>query len=410
MTLQEGKGRVCIVRHSFYPYELNVKREAEALRDFGFQVTVICLRERGEIAWENIDGIEVHRLPVGHRRGRISRYLFEYNAFFLLACWQLLRLHLRHPFRFVQVNTMPDYLVFVTLLPKLMGAKVILHMHEPMPELFATMFPPRCACIFLPIIKASERLSLAYADRALTVTREMRDNFGRRGADVNKITVVVNVPDERLFTGEHLAPLRERVEAVRRDEKRRGSFRVLCHGAVEERYGVDLVVRAVATLRDKLPGVQFRFMGRGSYLGEVLTLAQKLKVADRVHYLGFVPFAVMVEEILAADVAVVPVKKNPYSVLIHTNKMFEYIALDRPVVASRLDSVCSYFDDETLLYFEPGDAEDLAEKIFHAYAHPEEMERRKRKTREVYETYRWGREKKKYLSVYRTLMEEGAVD
>jgi len=201
------KGRVCIVRHSFYPEELNVKREAEALRDFGFQVTVICLRGPGERAREVVEGVEVHRLPVGHQRGKIARYLFEYNAFFVLASWRLLWLHLRSPFRFVQVNTMPDYLVFVTLIPKLTGVKVVLHMHEPMPELFATMFPPRYARLFLPLIRLSERASLAYADRALTVTREMRDNFGRRGADVNKITVVVNVPDERLFSPELLEEL-----------------------------------------------------------------------------------------------------------------------------------------------------------------------------------------------------------
>jgi len=151
-------------------------------------------------------------------------------------------------------------------------------------------------------------------------------------------------------------------------------------------------------------------MGKGSYLEDVLALARQLKVTDQVEYLGFVPFATMVEEIMAADLTLVPVKKNPYSVLVHTNKMFEYIALDRPVLASRLDAVRSYFGEDALLYFDPGDAEDLAEKIFHAYAHPEEMERRRLKAREIYETYRWEREKKKYLGVYRALMKEGTVD
>ncbi|MDH3198211.1 MAG: glycosyltransferase family 4 protein [Candidatus Krumholzibacteria bacterium] len=401
-----GKGSVCIVRHSFYPFELNVKREAEALLEDGFSVHVVCLRGEGEAAREVVDGVEVHRMPVGHRRGKISRYLIEYNAFYALAKLRLIALHLRHRFRAIQVNTMPDYLVFSTLLPRLLGAKIVLHMHEPMPELFATMFPPRKARLLLPLIRLSERLSLRYAHGALTVTREMRDNFGLRGADVNKITVIVNVPDDRSFRLDRYEEAHARLAARKREERRRGAFRVLTHGAVEERYGQDLVVRAVAQLRKEIPGIEFRFMGGGSHVDEVVRLARELGVEDRVHFLGFVPFETMVEEILAADVTVVPMKANPYSVLVHTNKMYEYVALQRPVVASRLASVASYFPDDSLVYFTPGDAADLARAIRHVYAHPEETAARIDAATAVYETYRWSRERKKYLGVYHALLGE----
>ena len=69
---EDNRGSVCIVRHSFYPFELNVKREAEALLEDGFEVHVICLRGENEAAYEVVEGVEVHRLPVGHRRGRIG--------------------------------------------------------------------------------------------------------------------------------------------------------------------------------------------------------------------------------------------------------------------------------------------------------------------------------------------------
>jgi glycosyltransferase involved in cell wall biosynthesis len=257
------RGAVCIVRHSFYPFELNVKREAEALLEDGFDVHVICLRGVGEAPHESVDGIEVHRLPVGHQRGKIGRYLFEYNAFFVLASVKLMALDLTHRFRAIQVNTMPDYLVFSTLVPRLAGAKVVLHMHEPMPELFATMFDRRYGSFFIGAIRVAEKLSLRYADRVLTVTREMRDKFGSRGADVNKITVIVNVPDDRFFRLDRYGHLVEKVAVVRKQERRKGTFRVVCHGAIEERYGIDLIVRAVARLEGDIPGIEFRFMGTG---------------------------------------------------------------------------------------------------------------------------------------------------
>jgi glycosyltransferase involved in cell wall biosynthesis len=400
------RGHVCIVRHSFYPFELNVKREAEALLEDGYHVHVVCLRDEGEAPHEVVEGVEVHRLPVGHRRGKIARYLVEYNAFFVLAALRLMALDLKHRFRAIQVNTMPDYLVFATLFPKLAGAKVVLHMHEPMPELFGTMFDRWYGGLFIGAIKLAEKLSLRYADRVLTVTREMRDSFGKRGADVNKITVIVNVPDDRFFSLDRYQRLVDKISTTKKEERRQGKFRVLCHGAIEERYGIDLIVRAIARLKDDIPGIEFRFMGKGDYLERVQELAAEVKAADHVNFLGFVPFETMVEEILAADVTVVPIKKNPYSVLVHTNKMYEYVALQRPVVASRLDSVAAYFPDDSLVFFEPGNDENLAEQLRYVFAHPEEMDARIENASQIYETYRWEREKKKYLAVYHSLIEK----
>jgi glycosyltransferase involved in cell wall biosynthesis len=398
---REGR-RVAIVRHSFYPFELNVKREAEALRDAGFDVDVICLRNRGEAGREAIEGVRVHRLPVGHRRGKILRYLWEYNAFFLLASIKLARLHRRQRFFAVQVNTMPDYLVFTALYPKLTGARVVLHLHEPVPELFETMFGARWYTgPFIALVKLAEKVSIHFADRVLTVTNQMKYNYAGRGASPGKITVIVNVPDDRLFRLDRYQLLREKVARIKAEEQARGVFRVLTHGAVEERYGFDTIVMAVARARADIPGVQFRFMGNGDYVREVLELAAREGVGDRVSHLGFVPFEQMIEEILLADACVVAVKRNAYSVLVHTNKMYEYIALHRPVIASRLDSVAAYFPDDALLYFRPGDDADLAAKLRHAVARPEESERRVRAATTIYERLRWEQEKEIYLGVYR---------
>jgi glycosyltransferase involved in cell wall biosynthesis len=394
---------VAIVRHSFYPFELNVKREAEALRDAGFDVHVICLRGAGEAARETIEGVEVYRLPVTHRRGKILRYLWEYNAFFVLASSKLARLHRKHRFAAVQVNTMPDYLVFAAWYPKRSGARVVLHLHEPVPELFQTMFPNRWYTpFFVWVVTRGEQAAIRFADRVLTVTDQMRDNYVRRGADASKFAVVVNVPDDRLFRRERYADLRPRVEAIKSEERTRGVFRVLTHGAIEERYGFDTIVRAIAHARERVPGIQFRFMGAGEYLDEVKELARELGVSDRVHHLGFVPFEQMVEEILLADVCVVAVKRNAYSVLVHTNKMYEYMALGRPVIASRLDAVAAYAPRDAVLYFEPGDAADLADKLAAAAAHPDDVARRVERADAVYESLRWEREKRRYLACYGT--------
>jgi glycosyltransferase involved in cell wall biosynthesis len=396
---------VAFVRHNYYaPNELKVKREADSLQASGFQSHVICLRDTSEPWRETVDGVHIYRMPVRHQRGRIVRYLYEYNAFFLLASLWLIWLHMRHRLSAVQVHTMPDYLVFCALVPRLTGSRVVLHVHEPMPELFGTLFERWYRAAFIALITLSQRASLAFADRATTVTREMKDTFAQHGSNVGKVTVVLNVPDDRFFRLEMYEHLRARVDAIKVEDRQSGVIRVFTHGAIEDRYGNDTIVRALPLLRRQFPGVQFRFLGKGEHLDAVLGLAAEMGVRHCVHYLGFVPFEQMIEEILAADVCVVAMKRNPYSVLVHTNKMFEYMALKRPVVASRLDSSASYFPDGAVAYFDPDNPADLTRKIQSVLNDPASTAERVATATRYYEKYRWENEKKKYLGVYEDLL------
>ena len=112
----------------------------------------------------------------------------------------------------------------------------------------------------------------------------------------------------------------------------------------------------------------------------------------------------MIEEILSADVAVVPMQRNPYSNLVHTNKMYEYLALERPIVASRLDFVAAYFPEDALLYFEAGDAADLARCLRAIHADPAAAGARVNAASAIYRTYQWVNERRKYLAVYDALL------
>jgi glycosyltransferase involved in cell wall biosynthesis len=157
-------------------------------------------------------------------------------------------------------------------------------------------------------------------------------------------------------------------------------------------------------VKDVIPGIQFRLMGEGEYLPALRARAEMLGIASRLQYLGFVPFETMIEEILSADATVVAMHRSSYSALVHTNKMYEYIALERPVIASRLESVSRYFPEDTLVYFEPGDEDDLARRLLHVLTNPVEMRRRVGRTSEVYNSFRWEHQRKNYLAVYDELL------
>ena len=155
--------KIAMVVHSYYPADVRVRRECEALADRGDTVDMICLRKPDEAPVETVDNVKVHRLPVQHRRGQGPvAYIREYLNFFLRAFWALTRLHIRNRYRIVQVHNMPDFLVFVTLIPKLTGARVLLDMHDITPELFQSLYGIPEQSTTFALLRFVEQMSLAF--------------------------------------------------------------------------------------------------------------------------------------------------------------------------------------------------------------------------------------------------------
>jgi len=386
------KKRICILRQGPFPEDLLVYREADTLKEAGFEVDIICTISSQHTRQETINGIRVYRLPLQRKKGGFLRYLLEYLAFCCLASLKLTILHIRRPYTIIQVNTMPDFLVFATLIPRLLGAKVTLQMYEPMPELWATKFR------FKPLIKVLEiiqQLSVRYAHATFTVTQPLKDTLVARGADPAKITVILNAPKGRFFDECQCesAPT----------PPTNGSFTLICHGAIEERYGHDTILEAVHSLKSTIPDIQVRILGKGSYLEEILARIKALGLSDQVQYLGFVPLPRLAEELRRADVGIVAQKSSPYSNLVHTGKMYDYLHFNKPVIASRLRAVNAYFDETSLCYFAPGDCQDLARAIQYLYEHREARDTFARNAYRLYKRYCWEQQRIEYLAVVRKL-------
>jgi len=356
----------------------------------GHAVDVVCLRRGGE-AWRERDGrVTIYRVPLAHRRGGARRYLFEYGAFLFLASILLTLMHLRRRYRLVQVNSMPDALAFAALVPKLLGAKVLLDLHECMPEFFATKFSLSPDHPLVRLVAFAEQASIRLADVACTCTEQMREAFIGRGAQPEKIKVVLNAADERLFD-------RERYPPQTGDPQ---SLHLVCHGSVEPLYGLDTVVRAVARLRTEIPQLTVSVYGEGTHLPELRALSQELGVEEAVHFSGgFVPMDELLHAISTADAGVVAIRRDRFRDLVHCNKMYEFIAMGKPVICSRTRSVQSYFSDDCFQYFISGDEDDLARAIRELYHDRDLAQQMSRRAEEVNEPYRWDHQRRVYQAI-----------
>ena len=384
----QSRGRVCVIRQHYVPQDTRVARAVAALAASGCDVDVICLRNRGEPRLERDGRVLIWRVPLRHPRGRgAGGYLAAYGGFFLVAASLATALHARHRYRLLQVHS----------LPHLLGARVLLDLQECMPEVLATKFGTPLGHPAVRLVAALEQRSIRFADLVTTPSEEMAATFIARGADEAKITVVMDGADEDVFRPPPLPASRAGPR-----------FTLICHGTVEERYGLDLVLRAVALLRGEIPELRFEVYGDGSYLDELRRLAVRLGVEDRVYFSGgFVPVDELVGAIAAADVGVVAMKRDPFRDVTLAGKIFDFIALRRPVVASRTRSLERAFDACSVELFESEDVEDLARAIRVLHADPERRRRMAERAAEVAEPYRWVHQRKVYLRVVERLLDGG---
>lgn len=382
--------RILIIREGHYPLDARLNREIVALTTAGHEVDLICARFPGQPASETAGSLRVHRVPISRVRGGPLRYIFEFALFHVAATLIAARLHLRHGYDVVQVNSIPDSLVFAAIVPRLLGARVLLDLTEVMPEFFAVKYGLRPGHPVVRLLQFLEQASIRFAHAAITCTEQMRERFVERGASADKIGVILLAANEERYDPSGHPP------APRRD----GRFVLICHGTLEAVFGVDTVIRAVAQLRNEIPGLELKVFGDGQFRPALESLATELAVRDRVSFSqGWAPLSELLAALASADAGVVATRRDAFRDLTHTNKMWELIAMRRPAIVSRTRSVEAYFDDSCLQLFEAGDERDLARAIRELHADPDRGERLARRAAEVSEPFRWVHQRKRYLDV-----------
>jgi glycosyltransferase involved in cell wall biosynthesis len=394
--MRESAPRLCMLVHGPYPIgEPRVAREVRVALEAGFEVDVVAMRRPGEPAQEWVEGAHVVRLPLSHRRGSgFLAALGEYLGFAALASLHLGRAVLRGPrgrFAVVQVHSPPDFLVVAALLPKLLGARVILDLHDLSSDMFAMRFgASRWSVLAERLVAALERWSIRLADAVLTVHEPYREELIRRGAPAEKIAVVMNSLDETLL------PLPRETSAP--------GFRVVYHGTVTPPYGVEVLVRAAAEIAAEVPDLRLEIYGEGDSLPAVKAAAHRLGLDDRLVLSGrYLPQREVLERIQGASVGVIPnlpTRLNRYAL---SSKLFEYVAMGIPVVCSDLPTLRAHFDGDEALFFAAGDARSLAGALRAVAADPEGAARRARAARRRYERYRWGIQARRYTGLLRSL-------
>lgn len=392
--------RVGMVMHSYYPRDPRPRRAAEALARAGAQVDLICLAlNKRDAKHEVVNGIDIFRIPVAHARGSRLSYAFEYSAFLAAATAFLGWRSLVNGYDLIYVHNMPDILVLSALIPKLLGAKVILDLHDPMPELMTTIFgvAPNGFCVSL--LRRLEKLSIRLADSVITVNLACAKLFGVRSCSPEKLHVVMNSPDERIFP---LHPPNVRGQSANAENDR---FIIMYHGSIVERNGLALAVEALALARESVPKAELRIYGWSTpFLAKVMSSVRDKGLEQAVRYMGSQPAEQIAASIRECDVGIIPNLRNRFTEINTPTRIFEYLSMGKPVIAPRAEGITDYFDDSSLILFELGDAQDLARKISDVFFYPAKAREVVECGQQILAAHTWRREERRLISLILELL------
>ncbi len=389
--------RIAMVVFSYYPADPRVRREAEVLERAGHSVDVLCLRKKGEKSFESFGSVAAYRvMPGSENKESLLKYFALSSVFAAAAIIKLSALTLKRPYRLVQVHNMPDFLVFTALFHKLTGVPVVLDLHDLTVELFESRTAGKPLKALLGLVKAVERLSCSFADQLITTSAGFRRRLIERGVRPDKVTLVLNSADDRIFDA---PPPREWKDI---DE---GPV-LLYHGTVARRFGLHVAIEAVESLKETHPGARLDIYGKydPSYRAELEELVAAKGLSGSVTINGFLRLDKVSQAIASADMGVVPYLSDPFMNLALSTKIFEYVSMGMPVVAAGLDSIREIFGEGSIKYFRPGDASDMAEKIAEFCANPAERRTYAEKARSAYSAVSWPVMSGKYLETVNTLI------
>jgi glycosyltransferase involved in cell wall biosynthesis len=337
-----------MVSYSFYRSDTRVQQYARALVERGDEVDVLSLIREGAATEEIFDGVKVLGIQARRRdeRGPLS-YLYRIVRFLIRSSIVLTRRHRTRPYDLIHVHSVPDFMVFSALIPKLSGARVILDIHDILPELYASKFKVSQSSTVFRVLKFLERRSIAFAHHVIIANHLWYERLISRSVQREKCTPICNYPDLRYFFPH---------ARTRRD----GKFIMMYPGTLNWHQGLDVAVKAFAKVADQAPHAEFHIYGEGPTKSMLAELAQSLGLNGRIHLYDPKPLHDIAQVMSQADLAVVPKRAESFGNEAVSTKVLEFMALGIPVLQSRT-KVGTYYDtDSRVMFFASENVDDLA--------------------------------------------------
>ena len=351
-THPRGK-RVCMVTYSAYLGDTRVIRYAETLAARGDRVDVLGLKRSPERpGTEFIAGVKLVRLQprFGKEEKSKASFLFPILRFLWRSAVWIAREHNREPYDLIHIHNVPDFLVFAAAYPKLRGAKVILDIHDIVPEFYGSKFKANENSFVVKTLKLMERASSKLADHVIIANHLWLDKYRQRTGANGKCSVFINNVDSHIF--------RPRIR-IRDDDK----LIIMFPGGLQWHQGLDIGIRAFQKVRAALANAELHIYGDGNMKNDLISLSHGLGLNGSVQFFEPLPVRQVAMKMAEADLGIVPKRSDSFGNEAYSTKIMEFMSLGVPVVVSTTKIDQYYFNDSNVRFFESGNHEAMAEAM-----------------------------------------------
>ena len=350
-----GKHILIIVQNLPVPFDRRVWQEATTLKQSGFEVSVICPKKKIYTkGFEVLEGVEIHRYPLVYEAdssviGYFVEFIYCWFASFLLAA----KAYIYKPFQVIHACNPPDTFFALALLFRPFGVKFVFDHHDLSPEMFVAKGRPKKGLLYKGLILL-ERWTFKTADLVIAVNESHKEIAIQRGKiPENKTVIVRSGPRSRWGQSAHADP------TLKRGKK----YLAMYLGEMCAQDGVDHLLYAVADFKKRYADdTQFVFVGGGPDQLRLKLLASEMGLDDMVYFTGRIPDEDLWKYLATADICVDPDPLTQWSNLSTMNKIMEYMAFGRPIVAfDLLENRRSAMD--AAIYVTPNKTDEMASTI-----------------------------------------------
>jgi glycosyltransferase involved in cell wall biosynthesis len=344
--------RVAMVSYSFYESDNRVMRYADTLADRGDEVDIFAIYgQESTPKFEVLNGVRVHRLQRREKNetGKLSyllplvRFLFRSSA---VLSWR----HLKRRYDVVHVHNVPDFLIFSAWLPRLTGSRLILDIHDIVPEFFESKFKEGAKAGYVKLLKGLEKACCGFAHHVIISNHLWYKKIIKRSVMPENCSVVLNCVDPAVFY-------------PRTRTRSDGKLVVLFPGGLQWHQGLDIAIRAFPDVLKVLPNCELHIYGDGNAKSALLALRDKMGLREQIKFFSPLPIQKVAVLIANADLGIVPKRADGFGNEAYSTKIMEFMSQGIPVVASRTKIDTFYFRGNTVYFYESGNHVELASAI-----------------------------------------------
>lgn len=394
--------RICKVYDDDYPWDVRVEKIGRTLVEAGHQVFLAVRNRARQDVYEHVDTMEVWRMPPFDLLPQALDQHLMFPAFFsprwIAHIAQVLK---RNHCDAIMVRDLPLAIAGIAA-GKALRRPVVLDMAENYPAALRAIHTHKEPTLTDHLVRNPglaqrvEDATLPFLDHILVVCDENRDRLIAKGVDPDKVSIVGNTPNLDLFRPD---PPPSEVE-----DRFDGDFVIVYVGSVDPFRGLDTIIEALPMVREHIPNVKLAILGKGDGVADLDDLSRKHGVEDRVDLVGFRPLQELPGFIARGDICVIPHHRNEHIDTTLPNKLFDYMALAKPVLATDAIPLERIIDEtECGLVYASGDPGSVAEKVIQLTDETIRVEMGEAGRQAVEDTYNWSEDTKILLEVFADL-------